>query len=250
MNEQVGNMSGRTVVITGGGMGIGQAIGRICSARGATVAILDVDGGLAKAAAGELGDNSKGYECDVTDRASVERTYDIIESELNGIHMLVNNAGVTRDAMLHKLTDDEWQTVIDVHLRGTFLCTQSFARTVRAADHRGGAIVNMSSIVGKSGNLGQLNYAAAKAGIVGMTKTSARELARYEVRVNAIQPGFIDTAMTRAIPEDIRNARISEIPLARAGSVEEIARVAAFLLSDESSYMTGTVLEVTGGRRM
>lgn len=244
-----GSLRGRVAIVTGAGTGIGRSIAQTFVERGASVVIADLDTEAGERAAAELGPAAKAVRCDVTTRESVEGAVQGVIDDHGKIDILINNAGVTRDAMLHKMTDEDWELVIDVHLKGTFLCTQAVGRHLRDRGE-GGAIVNLSSIVAKAGNIGQLNYVAAKAGIVGMTKTSAKELARAGVRVNAVQPGFIDTAMTRKIPEHLREARIKEIPLGRAGTTEEIARVVAFLASDEAAYVTGIVIEVTGGRLM
>jgi 3-oxoacyl-[acyl-carrier protein] reductase len=168
--------------------------------------------------------------------------------EWGRLDVLVNNAGITRDATLRKLTLDAWQAVIEVNLQGTFLATQAAATRMR--EQGSGAIVNISSISGKVGMIGQANYSAAKAGVVGLTKATARELAHHGIRVNAVQPGLIRTPMTEALREDIWQQKMSEIPMRRAGEPDEVANVVLFLASDLSSYLTGTVLEVTGGRFM
>ncbi len=246
----VGSLEGRVALVTGAAMGIGKAISEIFIQRGARVAIADIDGASAATTASALGPDAIGLACDVTDMAAVERVFEEAIRRLGRLDIVVNNAGITRDAMIHKLTDADWQVVIDVHLKGTFHVTRAAVMHFREANQGGGAIVNISSLAAKGGNMGQINYVAAKSGIVGMTKVSARELARYGVRVNAVQPGFIDTAMTRAMPADVQKQRINEIPLGRAGTVEEVAKAVAFLASDEASYITGITLEVAGGRLM
>jgi 3-oxoacyl-[acyl-carrier protein] reductase len=244
-----GALDGKVALVTGAAMGIGRAITELFIARGASVVIADLDGQGAEKTAKELGQNAFAVQCDVTKSAEVQSAIDSAIQHFGHLDIVINNAGIVRDGMLHKLTEDEWDIVIDVHLKGTFLVTQAAARYLRERN-AGGAIVNISSLAAKSGNLGQINYVAAKAGIAGMTKTSARELARYGVRVNAVQPGFIDTAMTQAMPPEAKKQRLTEIPLGRAGTVEEVARSVAFLVSDEASYITGIVLEVAGGRYM
>ena len=165
-----------------------------------------------------------------------------------GLDIMVNNAGITRDATMRKMTEEQFDQVIAVHLKGTWNGTKAAAAIMR--ENKRGAIVNMSSISGKVGLVGQTNYSAAKAGIVGMTKAAAKELAHLGVRVNAIQPGLIRSAMTEAMPQQIWDQKLAEVPMGRAGEPAEVAKVALFLASDLSSYMTGTVLEVTGGRHV
>jgi len=245
----VGNLDGRVALVTGAAMGIGRAISETFIQRGAQVAIADINGAAAQATAKELGDAAIGMVCDVTRAADVDAAVQATLGRLGRLDIVVNNAGITRDAMLHKLAEEDWDLVIDVHLKGTFLVTRAAAQHLREQDS-GGAIVNISSLAAKGGNMGQINYVAAKSGIVGMTKTSARELARYGVRVNAVQPGFIDTAMTRAMPPEAQKQRLNEIPLGRAGTVDDVAKAVAFLASDEAAYITGIVLEVAGGRLM
>lgn len=247
--EPVGSLSGRVAFVTGAAMGIGRAIAETFIQRGAQVAIADIDGAAAEKTASELGPAAIAVRCDVTQPIDVESAIATTISHFGKLDIVINNAGITRDSMLHKLSVEDWDLVIDVHLKGTFLVTQAAARYFRERD-AGGSIVNISSLAAKGGNMGQINYVAAKSGIVGMTKTSARELARYGVRVNAIQPGFIDTAMTRAMPAEAQKQRLSEIPLGRAGTVQDVAKAVAFLASDESSYITGIVLEISGGRLM
>ncbi len=240
---------GRTAFVTGGGSGIGHAIATTLAMRGASVAVADVDLASAERTVRELAGEGLAVACDVGDSASVEAAVEATWETFGRLDIVVNNAGITRDGMLHKLSDEDWDAVIRVDLTGVFLVTRAAARRMRPQG-AGGAIVNISSIAAKAGNLGQVNYAAAKAGVVGMTKTSARELARFGIRVNAIQPGFIETRMTDMIPADVRSQRVAEIPLGRAGTPDDVARAVAFLASDEAAYVTGVVLEVAGGRWM
>ena len=239
----------KVAVITGAAQGIGEAIARHFVAHGARVVVGDRDAAAAELTAKRIGVDALGFGCDVTEGSQVEALLTFAGERFGGVDVMVNNAGITRDATLLKMTEDEFDQVIAVHLRGAWLGTRCAAAVMREQG-RGGAIVNMSSISGKVGFFGQTNYSAAKAGVVGLTKAAAKELARDRVRVNAIQPGLIATDMTRAMPEHIWQSKLAEIPLARAGTPEEIASVALFLASDMSSYMTGTVLEVTGGRLM
>jgi 3-oxoacyl-[acyl-carrier protein] reductase len=240
----------KIAVITGAAQGIGEAIARLFVDNGARVVIGDIDPAAAERTAKEIdGDRVRGYGCNVVDGEQVRALLAFAQQEFGGIDVMVNNAGITRDATLKKMTEDEFDQVIAVHLRGAWLGTQAAAETMRAHG-RGGAIVNMSSISGKVGFFGQTNYSAAKAGVIGLTKAAAKELAKDGIRANAIQPGLIATNMTHAMPEHIWESKIAEIPMGRAGEPDEIAKVALFLASDLSSYMTGTVLEVTGGRLM
>ena len=249
MMEAVGSLEHRAAFVTGAAQGIGRAIAQTLALRGALVAVADIDGGAARATANEIGDRALAVECDVTDAGSVDAAVGSAIARFGKLDIFVNNAGVTRDGTIHKLSEEDWDLVIRVHLRGTFLVTRAAARHFRGRN-ADGAIVNISSQVAKGGNFGQINYVAAKAGIVGMTKTAALELARYGVRVNAVQPGFIETRMTAGIPDDVRTARMRAIPLGRPGSPDDVARAVAFLVSTEAAYITGAVLEVSGGRAM
>ncbi len=245
-------LADRAAVVTGGAQGIGLAIARTFAEHGAKIVIGDIDGDGADKAAAELraeGAAAIGLPCDVTDEDQVQALVDACRAEHGSLDAFVNNAGITRDASMRKMTVEDFRLVMEVHLTGTWLGTRAAARAMREQG-TGGAIVNMSSISGKVGNFGQTNYSAAKAGIVGLTKAAAKEGARHGVRVNAIQPGLIRTAMVAQMPEDIVEARIAEIPLQRIGEPRDVANVALFLASDLSSYMTGGVLEVGGGRHM
>jgi 3-oxoacyl-[acyl-carrier protein] reductase len=242
-------LHGKVAVVTGGAQGLGRAVAERMVAEGARVVLGDVDLAAAEAAAEELGDGvAAAVRCDVTSEPDMAALVTTAVTAFGGLDVMVNNAGVLRDATMRKMSLDDFRLVIDTHLQGTWLGTRAAAAHMR--EHGGGSIVNMSSISGKVGNLGQTNYSAAKAGIVGLTKAAAKEVAHARVRVNAIQPGLIRTPMTEAMREDIWQQRLQEIPLGRFGEPSEVASVALFLASDLSSYMTGTVLEVTGGRHM
>ncbi|WP_166903895.1 3-oxoacyl-ACP reductase FabG [Mycobacterium sp. DL440] len=250
LGDQVSLLTGQTAVVTGGAQGLGLAIAKRFIDEGARVVLGDVNLEATEAAAQELGgpEVATAVRCDVTSSAEVEALVQAAVQRFGGLDIMVNNAGITRDATLRKMTEEQFDQVIAVHLKGTWNGTKSAAAIMR--ENKRGAIVNMSSISGKVGLIGQTNYSAAKAGIVGMTKASAKELAHLGVRVNAIQPGLIRSAMTEAMPQRIWDQKLAEIPMARAGEPDEVAKVALFLASDLSSYMTGTVLEVTGGRHV
>jgi 3-oxoacyl-[acyl-carrier protein] reductase len=243
-------LSGQTAVITGGAQGLGFAIAERYVAEGARVVLGDLDIGATEAATERLGGDTiaAAVKCDVTQAADVDTLASTAVERFGGLDIMVNNAGITRDATMRKMTEEQFDQVIAVHLKGTWNGIRSAAAIMR--ENKRGAIVNMSSISGKVGMVGQTNYSAAKAGIVGMTKAASKELAHLGVRVNAIQPGLIRSAMTEAMPQRIWDEKLAEIPMGRAGEPEEVAKVALFLASDLSSYMTGTVLEVTGGRHL
>lgn len=248
--QQVSLLTDQTAVVTGGAQGLGFAIAQRFIAEGARVVLGDVNPEATEAAAEKLGGRSvaRAVRCDVTSDAEVDALVAAAVDGFGGLDIMVNNAGITRDATLRKMTEDQFDDVIAVHLKGTWNGLRAAAAVMREA--KSGAIVNMSSISGKVGMVGQTNYSAAKAGIVGMTKAAAKELAYLGVRVNAIQPGLIRSAMTEAMPQRIWDSKVAEVPMGRAGEPDEVARVALFLASDLSSYITGTVMEVTGGRHL
>lgn len=243
-------LSGQTAVITGGAQGLGLAIAERFVAEGARVVLGDLNLEATQAAAERLGGGgvAAAMRCDVTRAAEVEALLAHAVEHFGALDIMVNNAGITRDATMRKMTEDQFDEVIEVHLKGTWNGTRLAAAIMR--ENQRGAIVNMSSVSGKVGMVGQTNYSAAKAGIVGMTKAAAKELAHLGVRVNAIAPGLIRSAMTEAMPQRIWDSKLAEIPMGRAGEPSEVASVALFLASDLSSYMTGTVMDVTGGRHI
>jgi 3-oxoacyl-[acyl-carrier protein] reductase len=247
---QVLLLTGRTAVVTGGAQGLGYAIAQRFIAEGARVVLGDVNLDATRAAAEKLGgdDVARAVRCDVTRSDEVDALVATAVDGFGALDIMVNNAGITRDATMRKMTEEQFDQVIAVHLKGTWNGLRAAAAVMREA--KSGAIINMSSISGKVGMLGQTNYSAAKAGIVGMTKAASKELAYLGVRVNAIQPGLIRSAMTEAMPQHIWDSKVAEVPMGRAGEPDEVANVALFLGSDLSSYMTGTVLEVTGGRHL
>ncbi|ODR10024.1 3-oxoacyl-ACP reductase [Mycobacterium sherrisii] len=250
----MGLLEGQTAAITGGAQGLGLAIAQRFVAEGARVALGDVNLEAAQAVAKQLDNDANGagvvvaVRCDVTQAAEVESLLQTAVDQFGGLDIMVNNAGITRDATMRKMTEEQFDQVINVHLKGTWNGTRLAAAIMR--ENKRGAIINMSSVSGKVGMIGQTNYSAAKAGIVGMTKAAAKELAYLGIRVNAIAPGLIRSAMTEAMPQRIWDAKVAEVPMGRAGEPGEVASVALFLASDLSSYMTGTVLEITGGRHL
>ena len=239
-------LKGQVALVTGGSRGIGLAIAQSLAEGGAAVAVVARDEERARsAAAGLPGDGHRGYSADVADSASVDAMVKQVETEMGSIDILVNNAGVTRDNILMRLKDEDWQAVIDTNLRGAF-------NTIRAASRgmmkrRAGRIVNITSVVGITGNKGQSNYAASKAGLIGLTKSVARELASRNILVNALAPGYIETDMTADLPEAARESLVGSIALGRLGQPEDIAGVVRFLAGPAAAYMTGQVLVVDGG---
>jgi 3-oxoacyl-[acyl-carrier protein] reductase len=247
----MGLLGERVAVITGGARGIGFEIARTLASQGARVVLGDLDAEAAAEAAGrliELGLEASSADCDVTDGDDVAALVAHATDRFGRLDVMVNNAGITRDATMRRMPVADFRAVLDVHLTGAWHGTRCAAEVMRG--QRGGAIVNISSIAGKVGNFGQTNYSAAKAGLIGLTKASAKELAGAGVRVNAVQPGLIRTAMTEAMPAAVWQAKLAEIPMGRAGEPREVASVVLFLASDLASYLTGAVIEVTGGRYM
>jgi 3-oxoacyl-[acyl-carrier protein] reductase len=243
----------RVALITGGAAGIGKATAQRFVEEGAHVVICDVNTEAGQAAVTELGPNAAFYQVDVTDRQAVQEWVDAVVEKYGRVDILVNNAGVLRDNMLVKVKDGElvrqmpeaeFDLVIAVNLKGVFNCTQAVAPTM--IKQGGGVILNASSVVGLDGNFGQTNYVATKAGVIGMTKVWAREFGRYNIRVNAVAPGFIATEMVKQMPEKILDAMRARVPLGRMGDPRDIADAYLFLASDEASFVSGAVLRVDG----
>jgi len=242
------SLSGKTALVTGCGRGIGKAIAKTLAQAGADIVINDVDLDAAEKLAKDIESlGGKVLVCcgSVGVIQDVNAMFSKIKSEFKYLDILVNNAGITRDNMLLQMTDQEWGQVMDVNLKGVFYCIRAAAAMMKEQDS--GRIVNLSSVTALTGNVGQVNYAASKAGVIGMTKTLAKELARYQIKVNAVAPGFIETPMTESIPDHIKKSIIKGIPLGRAGSSQDVANLVKFLSSDDSSYITGQVISCNGG---
>ena len=246
------NFTGKTAVVTGGSRGIGRAICLELARGGANVMLCyagNEEAALDTVAACEaLGAKAAAMRCDVSKTDEVKALVDAALQQFGAVHILVNNAGITRDGLLMNMKEDAWDQVLDTNLKGAFLTMKAVARTMMK--QRYGRIVNLSSVVGLHGNAGQVNYAASKAGVIGMTKSLAKELASRGVTVNAVAPGFIDTDMTAALPQAARDALLPTIPAQRLGAAEEVAQAVAFLASDQAAYITGQVLAVDGGMSM
>ena len=240
----MGRLDNKVAVITGGAKGLGQAIAETFAKEGATVIAADM---------GDLSYEAKnvfGYHLNVTDVVAIQKFYDEVIAKYGKVDILVNNAGITKDAMTRKMTDDQWNMVIDVNLKGVFNMTRLFGPLMETNGY--GSIINISSVVGVFGNIGQANYAATKAGVLGLTMTWAKEFARKgaNVRCNAIAPGYIMTDILKTIPQDLLDEFAKLTMLKRLGQPQEIANAALFLASDESSYVTGHTLNVNGGMRL
>ncbi|MED1488140.1 3-oxoacyl-[acyl-carrier-protein] reductase [Bacillus smithii] len=245
-------LEGKVALVTGASRGIGREIALEFAREGADVAV-NYAGSEEKA--GEVAEEIKAMgrkallvQCDVSDSQAVQDMIKSVVDYFGGLDILVNNAGITRDNLILRMKEEEWDAVINTNLKGVFLCTKAAARAMMKK--RSGRIINISSIVGITGNPGQANYVAAKSGVIGLTKTTAKEFASRGITVNAIAPGFISTDMTEELPEEVKEAMIKQVPLARIGEPKEIARVALFLASPDSSYMTGQILRVDGGMGM
>ena len=242
------DLTGRVALVTGSTRGIGHAIATTLASCGAKVAVAGRDSSRAGEVAASLDPSARGFGCDVADPASVVALVESVEKEMGGVDILVNNAGLTRDNILFRIKDDDWDAVLDANLRGAFVAIRAAGRGMMK--RRWGRIINIASVVGLIGNKGQANYAASKAGLIGLTKSVAKELASRNVLANAVAPGFIETDMTSALTADARTALSTQIPLERLGTPADIAGTVAFLASEHASYITGQVFVVDGGMVM
>ena len=246
-----GRLDGRVAVVTGGAKGIGRAIARGLASEGAKIVISGRDQAALEATRAALhgeGAEAIAVPADVSKAADAEALCAKTLEAYGKAEILINNAGITRDNLVLRLTEEDWDQVLDTNLKGSFLCIRAFAKPM--IKQRWGRIVNVSSVVGLTGNPGQANYVASKAGLVGLTKAVAKELSSRHITVNAVAPGFIETAMTGDLPEKVREGLKAQIPLGRLGSPEDVAHAVTFLCSEEASYITGQVLSVDGGMRM
>jgi len=247
-----GVLEGKVAWVTGAARGIGKAIAHSLAEQKADVALSDIEEDGVKAVAAELartfGVRAISVRLNVLDADGIEGFVNRIASELGGLHILVNNAGITRDGLLVRMREEDWDSVLDVNLKGVFLCTRAAAKVMMRA--RFGKIVNIASVVGITGNPGQANYAASKAGIIGFTKSVAKEFASRGIRVNAVAPGYIETDMTQGLSAEAKNEFLKKIPLGTLGQSEDVARVVTFLASPAADYITGQVVCVDGGLQM
>ena len=242
------NLSGKIALVTGASRGIGRAIAEKLVACGATVIGTATTENGAEAISQYLGQNGKGLALNVTDEASIESVISTIKAEFGDIDILVNNAGITRDNLLMRMKEDEWQDILDTNLTSVFRLSKALMRTMMKK--RYGRIITIGSVVGTMGNAGQANYAAAKAGLIGFSKSLAREVASRGITVNVVAPGFIATDMTAALTDEQKALTLAQVPVGRLGQPIEIANAVAFLASDEASYITGETLHVNGGMYM
>lgn len=247
----MGSLDGKIAVVTGAARGIGRSIAEELAREGADLALCDLQEDWlddTKGAISAMGRQARGYAVNVSDGTVVNRVVGQIVEDFGRIDILVNNAGITKDTLLVRMSEEDWDAVLAINLKGAFLFTKAVARPMMK--QRGGAIVNIASIIGLIGNAGQCNYAASKGGLIALTKSTAKELASRGVRANAVAPGFIESKMTEVLEEDVKNKMLEAIPLKRFGKPEDVARVVRFLASDVASYVTGQVVTVSGGMVM
>ncbi len=247
----LGSLEGRVAIVTGAAQGIGKAVAELLADNGTAVVVSDLNRQAAERTAGEMvaqGKRAMAICADVSSAPEVAALVKQVCEQWGRIDILVNNAGITRDALLVRMKDEDWEAVLDVNLKGTYLCMKAVLPLM--SKRRCGSIVNLSSVVGSLGNAGQANYAASKAAVIGLTKTVAREYAGRGIRVNAVAPGFIETAMTAGLSAETRTALSRQIPMGRLGDPSDIAKMVLFLASDAGGYITGQVLHVDGGMYM
>jgi 3-oxoacyl-[acyl-carrier protein] reductase len=235
----------QVVIVTGASRGIGKEIAEAFAKEGAKVACLATTEANAQATASAIGKGAKAYACNVSDATKVEEVFSKIQEDMGTLSVLVNNAGITRDTLMMRMKDEDWDQVLDVNLKGTFLCIRAVTRAMMKA--RYGRIINISSIVGLHGQAGQVNYAASKAGLIGLTKAVAKELGSRGITCNAIAPGFIETEMTHSLPEEMKEQVLKTAPVGRLGSGQDVAAAVLFLASRDAGYITGQTLTVDGG---
>lgn len=244
-------MKGQTAIVTGGGRGIGKAIAETLARRGVNIAVVDVNLDIAKETSAELeklGVKSIALKADVSNSSDVGSLFENSLKEFGRIEILINNAGITRDALLLRMKEEEWDAVLNINLKGTFLCSKEAVKVM--SKQRYGRIISIASVVAFMGNPGQANYSDSKAGIIGLTKTIAKEYASRGITANAIAPGFITTAMTEMLPENVKNEMLKAIPMSRFGTVEDVANAVVFFAAPEAGYITGHVIHVNGGMYM
>lgn len=246
------HLTGKTAIVTGGSRGIGRAVSVALAKVGANVAIIYAGNTAAaeetKKLVEECGAKAELFQCDVADEASVASMVKTVKKDFGSIDILINNAGITRDGLLMIMKEEDWNAVLQTNLTGVYHCTKAVSRIMMK--QKAGAIVNLTSVVGETGNAGQANYAAAKAGVIGFTKAVAKELASRHIRCNAVAPGYVETDMTAFLTEEGKDAMLKTIPLGRPASADDVAQAVLFLASDEASYITGQVLNVDGGMVM
>lgn len=244
-------MKGQTAIVTGGGRGIGRAIAETLARRGVNIAVVDINLDIAKEASAELeklGIKSIALKADVSNSSDVVSLFETAVKEFNKVEILVNNAGITKDSLLLRMKEEEWDAVLNINLKGTFLCSKEAVKIM--SKQRYGRIISIASVVAFMGNPGQANYSASKAGIIGLTKTIAKEYASRGITANAVAPGFITTAMTEVLPENVKNEMLKTIPMSRFGTVEDVANAVVFFATPEAGYITGQVIHINGGMYM